>query len=145
MSALSRLLTWGVVTLAFASATFAEMETDAVQIGRFHEEALTDASVYSNLKELTTRFPARLAGSKNLEGAVVWAEQQLRDAGCDTVRLQPVDVPHWERGAAESFALLPAKEQTGSPEPLTGLALGWSESTPAEGLRASVIEVQSLD
>jgi len=112
---------------------------------RIHEEALERSPVYENLRQLTGTFPGRLAGSKSLEGAVGWAESLLREAGCDSVRLQPVTVPVWKRGSAEAFSV--HFEQNGSPAraDLAGLALGWSVATPADGLRAEVVEVTSLE
>ena len=123
-------------TAAAAPATPAAGET----VDRFFIEALAHGQAYDHLRDLTTRYPGRLAGSKSLEGAVRWGQAVLNGMGLDRVSTQDVSVPHWERGAPESVQLLTA---TG-PQPLTATALGSSPSTPAGGLTAEVVEVQSL-
>lgn len=99
--------------------------------------ALTTSPAYEQLRELTTKYPGRLSGSKNLAGAVLWGEVVLKATGATRTELQPVMVPHWERGAPESVQL--------RDQPLAALALGGSVPTPAGGLQAPVVELQSLD
>lgn len=126
------------------AATSLPAQTAADQIGKFYEEELAHSPAYENLRVLTTQFPGRIAGSTAYDGATRWAEQTLREMGCDDVRLQPVTVHRWERGAPESVTLIdPGAGSAGSS--LNAVALGWSVSTPQEGLRAPVVEVQGLD
>ncbi len=106
--------------------------------------ALTNGPAYEQLRELTTRFPGRLAGSKHLEGAVQWGESVLKATGVDRTELQPAMVPHWERGAPETVEISP-DYIAGKVPHLTAVALGGSVPTPAGGLRAPVIELHSLD
>lgn len=110
---------------------------------RFFTEALFHGQAYENLRTLVTRHPGRLSGSKNLADAVTWAESTLRALELDRVQLQPVKVPHWERGPTETVTLIgPAGEIT----PLSALALGGSVPTPGpSGLLAEVVEVKSLE
>jgi carboxypeptidase Q len=117
---------------------------DEKMLRAVYTAALTTSPAYEQLRELTTKFPGRLSGSKNLEGAVLWAKSVLGQTGCDRIELQPVMVPHWERGAAESVRLLPTILGGKAPH-LTAVALGGSVPTPAGGLRAPIIELQSLD
>jgi hypothetical protein len=63
----------------------------------------------------------------------------LEKQGVDRTELQPVMVPHWERGPAESVRI------AGSNLPLTAVALGGSVPTAPQGLTAGVIELHSLD
>jgi hypothetical protein len=114
--------------------------TTAETVDRFFIEALEHGQAYDHLRDLTTRYPGRLAGSKALDGAVRWGQQVLGTMGLDRVYTQDVGVPHWERGAPESVQLLTA----GGARPLTATALGNSPSTPAGGLTAEVVEVHSL-
>ncbi len=109
-------------------------------VNRIFAEALSHGEAYEQLRELTTSYPGRLAGSKSLEGAVEWSAQVLSGMGLANVRLQDAMVRHWERGAPESVRLLSAK----GPQPLAAAALGNSAATPEGGLTAEVIEVQSL-
>ncbi len=107
-----------------------------------YTSSLTSSPAYEQLRELTTRFPGRLSGSKNLEGAVQWARDILEQTGCDQVKLQPVLVPHWERGLAESVHYFSC--QFTGPASLAALALGGSVPILPGGLRAHVIELKSL-
>jgi carboxypeptidase Q len=107
--------------------------------------ALTTSPAYEQLRELTTRFSGRLSGSKNLEGAVQWAKATLDQTGADRTELQPVMVPHWERGAKESVVIVGPGGTRSQAQILTAVALGGSVPTPAGGLIAPVIELRSLD
>ena len=115
---------------------------DVAVVGRFFEESLARGQAYDRLHTLVTRYPGRLSGSKNLAGAIAWAESTLRELGVDRLELQPVKVPHWERGAPESVALLGAD---GTRTPLAALALGGTVATPPGGVAGEVVEVRSLD
>jgi carboxypeptidase Q len=116
---------------------------DEKMLRSIYDAALTTSPAYEQLRELTTKFPGRLAGSKHLEGAVQWGESILKASGADRTELQPAMVPHWERGAKESVRALSRKLPEATA--LTAVALGGSVPTPAGGLRARVIELQSLD
>jgi len=111
---------------------------DEKMLRALYTAALTNSPAYERLRELTVKFPGRLSGSKNLEGAVQWAHDLLRQQGADRTELQPVMVPHWERGAKESIRLAGGS-------PLTAVALGGSVPTPDGGLTAPVVELLSLD
>jgi hypothetical protein len=63
--------------------------------------------------------------------------------GLTNVRLEPCTVPRWERGEVEEL-LLCAGAGAAS-EALPVLALGGSVATPAEGIEAEVVEVQSFE
>ncbi len=104
---------------------------------RIYDAALVDSPAYAQLGELVTRFPGRLAGSANYDAAALWARDLLLKQGADRTELQPVTVPHWERGPAESVTL--------NGQPLAALALGGSVPTPEGGLTAPVVELHSLD
>ncbi|MBI2516053.1 MAG: M20/M25/M40 family metallo-hydrolase [Opitutae bacterium] len=120
-------------------------DPDAVMLRKLYDAALVDSPVYEQLRELTEKFPGRLAGSHNLEGAVQWTHALLEKQGADRTELQPVMVPHWERGPKESVSLLPPAGVKGEAVALTAVALGGSVPTPADGLRAGVVELRSLD
>jgi carboxypeptidase Q len=108
---------------------------------RIFAESLAHGTAYENLSALTSQHPGRLAGSKALEGAVIWGQKTLTALGVDRVFTQDVMVPHWERGAPESVRLLPSSGEATS---LAALALGNSIATPAAGITAEIIEVKSL-
>jgi len=95
------------------------------------------------LRVLTTRVGARLSGSRQAELAVQWGKETMDQSGLENVRLQPVTVPHWERGEREeAMIVLPAMLK---PMSLRVLALGGSIATPEQGIEGDLIEVKSLD
>ena len=124
-----------------AAAPASVPSPEEAMLQRFFSESLTHGAAYENLRALTTQHPGRLAGSKSLEGAVIWGQKALTALGLDRVYTQDVMVPHWERGAPESVSLLPS---TGAAVTLAAVALGNSIATPSAGITAEVIEVKSL-
>ncbi|MDI1318868.1 MAG: M20/M25/M40 family metallo-hydrolase [bacterium] len=115
----------------------AAVNPDAAMLRQLYDVELTTSPAHEQLRELVTKFPGRLSGSQNLKGAVQWAHALLQSQGADRTELQPVMVPHWERGAKESVRLAGGT-------PLTAVALGGSVPTPAGGLTAPVVELQAL-
>ena len=65
----------------------------------------------------------------------------MEDYGFDTVYLQEVMVPHWERGELEEAYFYNGKNKIN----LSILGAGGTVSTPKEGITAEVVEVSSLD
>jgi hypothetical protein len=66
----------------------------------------------------------------------------LEALGLDRVWLQPVMVPKWVRGTPE-FAYI--ETAPGETTPVNICALGGSIATPLQGLKAELVEVQSID
>jgi len=102
------------------------------------ETALREREGYEYLRELCEIGP-RLSGSDNSIKAINWAYEKMKSLGFDKVWLQPVMVPHWERGDVESCTILNLNRD------LSTLALGGSIATPVEGITAGVIEVKSFE
>ncbi|MES2695493.1 MAG: M28 family peptidase [Verrucomicrobiota bacterium] len=144
--AVLRRLAFAVVAACLALPAFvraADANADArATLRRFYDEALARGHAYENLRTLVTRHPGRLSGSKNLAGAVGWAETTLNGLGLDRVYKQDVMVPHWERGARENVIMLGT---AGEVSPLSAVALGGSVGTGEAPLVADVVEVKSLD
>lgn len=103
--------------------------------------ALRDRKGYEWLKELCEIGP-RLSGSENSLKAIQWAEKKMKQLGFDSVWLQPVMVPHWERGGKEFCGIY---NKNNLIKELNVLALGGSISTDENGISANVIEVKSFD
>ena len=78
----------------------------------------------------------------NAELAVNYTKSELEKIGLDRVWLQPVMVPKWIRGNPE-FAYI--ETAPGKTIPVNLCALGGSISTPLAGIKAHVLEVQSID
>jgi carboxypeptidase Q len=99
---------------------------------------LADSQAYETLAHLTDEIGPRLSGSHNAALAVQWTTERFRTWGI-AVRNEPVTVPHWVRGV-ETATLVSHHNQK-----LMLTALGGSVATPAKGLTADVIEVNSYD
>ena len=102
------------------------------------EKALSERKGYSFLRELCEIGP-RLSGSEKSMKAINWAFEKMKSLGFDKVWLQPVMVPHWERGETESCTILDLNKN------LAVLALGGSIATPVDGITANVFEVKTFD
>jgi len=102
------------------------------------ETALKEQKGYEYLRELCDIGP-RLSGSKNSMTAINWAFEKMKLLGFDNVWLQPVMVPHWERGDVQSCTILKPKKN------LSVLALGGSIATSEEGITAEVIELKNFN
>src|SRR5262245_8643536 len=64
-------------------------------------EGLKGSGAHGFLSELCTVAPHRLAGSDGAARAVEWGRDAMRRSGLENVRLEPCQVPHWERGETE--------------------------------------------
>jgi carboxypeptidase Q len=106
-------------------------------LDRLVSAATNSAVGYRRLAQLCDTFGPRLSGSTNLEAAIDWTLDQLRQDGFENVRGEPVRVPHWVRGA-ESAAIRHPRT-----EPLPVLGLGGTIATPPEGITAPVLVVSS--
>lgn len=95
---------------------------------------------YKNLKFLCKNIGPRLSGSENAQKAVEWGKKVMEQYHFDNVYLQPVMVPHWERGKVEkAIASVNGKNQN-----LKVKALGGSVGTNGTVIKAKVIEVHSF-
>ena len=102
------------------------------------ESCLTEQKGYSYLAELCEIGP-RLSGSENSIKAIEWAFEKMKQLKFDKVWLQPVMVPHWERGDIELCKIVDINKR------LSILALGGSIPTSPDGITAEVIEVKSFE
>lgn len=105
------------------------------------DPALKEGRAYALLSELTDTIGPRLAGSPGEKAAVQWALSRLKAAGVKAY-LEPVKVPHWERGEERGEVLASPRHRA---HPLSLLALGGSVPTPRGGLTAEVVEVGSFE
>jgi hypothetical protein len=134
-------LVLGFLTLGFGLGRAQEFKpTDADAVREIYDRALVNGAAYENLRRLCKEAPARLSGSENAEKAVHLTAQMLKEAGADTVWLQPVMVPAWERGETEALLKSPGHQR-----PLEAVALGGSVGTNGEWLEAEVIEFAGIE
>jgi len=141
-------MTWRIPTLFFtllaAGAGYAADSPNLADryrpvAGKLNDAALADTEGYNRLAWLCDRIGSRLSGSPALEKAIAWSAEQMRAAGLANVRVIPVKVPHWERGAESGRILAPLDK------PLHMLGLGMSVGTPPGGITADVVAVSSFD
>ncbi len=102
------------------------------------DTALADAHSLDRLEFLCDRIGNRLSGSPSLDQAVAWAAQEMKSAGLQNVRTQPVTVPHWVRGLESAAMLTPLSRN------LPILGLGNSVGTVSEGITAPVVAVSNF-
>ena len=117
-----------------------DQETSDV-ITAFYGDALEFKESYELLRSLSKDVGQRLSGSEGAKKAVLWSKEVMENYGFDTVYLQEVMVPHWERGKVEEAYFYSEKEKVN----LSILGAGGTVSTPKEGITAGVVEVASLD
>jgi len=102
------------------------------------EREVASTRAYDTLEVLTDNIGQRLSGSANAAAAVRWATDRFEQWGI-SVTNEKVMVPHWVRGA-EYGRLVSHRDQQ-----IILTALGGSVATPAKGITADVIEVNSYD
>ena len=118
-------------------------EKDVLFVKEIYNRTLTESSCYDWLRYLTKEIGGRLAGSPESMAAVFYTKQVMDTLGLDRTELQDCEVPHWTRGIKEEVRIVNSASY--GTEELDALALGNTIGTGMEGLKAEVIEVQSLD
>ncbi|MFY7665056.1 M28 family peptidase [Flavobacterium sp.] len=130
-----------ILFLFIAVSFSAKAQTDAEMLAEIHKTALTKGKSYVWLEHLCNKIGSRLSGSANAEKAVQYTYEQLRLLELDSVYLQEILVPKWERGAPEEAYYKAGNKKVKVPI----CALGMSVATPKNGLTAQVVEVQSIE
>jgi carboxypeptidase Q len=93
---------------------------------------------YDIVEGLTTEVGQRLAGTEAEARARDWAVLKLKSLGFSNVRIEPYDMPVWERGLETAEVTAPF------PQKLVLTALGYSGATPDAGITGPVIGFPSL-
>lgn len=115
---------------------------DDKMLRSIYDSALTESEAYENLRVLCKDIGPRLSGSEEADSAVVWGQRVLEKLNLDTVYLQEITVPHWERGRKERAYFYNEKGKN----MLDVCALGGSVATGMnQFIKGDVIEVHSLD
>jgi carboxypeptidase Q len=122
-----------VITTSILSLSLFSQEAEKT-VRSIFDEALTDRTAYNQLKYICKNTKGRIPGSPAAAEAVEYTSQALIKAGADSVWLQKVPVPHWERG----FEKCRVVSVTMGSEDLTIAALGLSVGTSPEGLISKV-------
>jgi carboxypeptidase Q len=106
---------------------------------RIIQEATGNQFAWNRLAELTDTYGNRLSGSENLNRAIAWAVETMKNDGFDNVHTEKVMVPRWVRGV-ESATIIDPPEH-----PMAMLGLGNSAGTPPAGIEADVLVVKTFD
>lgn len=92
---------------------------------------------------LTNNIGPRLSGSLQAQRAVDYVADEMKRLGLD-VRLQKVMVPHWIRGAETGELTDFPGMARGTTQKIVLTALGGSVATPASGITAEVVVVNTF-
>ncbi len=128
-----------LLTLLLIATLGISAQEDSIMIRKFFDEEMMNGDAYKNLYTLCKTYPHRLSGSKGLEGAIIHSYALMHEYGFDTVYLQKVMVPHWERGSGANIKGL----RNGSQWQMDGCALGGSIATPQSGIQAPMEIIRS--
>ena len=126
----------------FLSLFSVSAQSDEEVIRTIYDQSLSNGKSYEWLDYLSNEIGGRLSGSLNAEKAVAYTKEELDKLGLDKVWLQPVMVPKWTRGVPE-YAFI--ESTPGNTTQVNICALGGSIATPDSGLKANVIEVQTIE
>ncbi|MDC3345789.1 M28 family peptidase [Schleiferiaceae bacterium] len=119
----------------------AQVDADkAALIKSIYTEALGGQQGYEWLKYMCEEIGPRPSGSEAANEAARWAMREMLNAGADTAWLQEVEVPKWYRG--EEWCTM---SMGGRDVNLPATALGGSVPTPANGITAEVVVVNSFE
>lgn len=93
---------------------------------------------------LSNNIGPRLTGSPQAARAVEYVAEQMRKLGLD-VQLQELKVPHWVRGEERGELVEFEGMAKNSTQKIVLTALGGSVATPADGLTAEIVVVESFE
>ncbi|MAC86619.1 MAG: peptidase M28 family protein [Gammaproteobacteria bacterium] len=131
-----------IISITFSCQTTEPYDQETADvINTFYGDALGDRESYELLRSLSKDVGQRLSGSEGAKKAVLWSKEVMENYGFDSVFLQEVMVPHWERGDYEECYYY----ENGEKINLSILGAGGTVSTPVGGVTAEVVEVRSLD
>jgi Zn-dependent M28 family amino/carboxypeptidase len=114
------------------------------QLSAIKAAALNDDYAYRQVAHLTENIGPRPSGSPQAHAAAEYVAAELRQLGLE-VRLQPVAVTHWIRGAETATLVEYPGMVPGTTQKIVLTALGGSSSTPPDGLTADVVTVNTFD
>jgi Zn-dependent M28 family amino/carboxypeptidase len=114
------------------------------QLGAIKAAALSDDYAYKQVAHLTENIGPRPSGSLQAKAAVEYVAAELRQLGLE-VHLEAVQVPHWVRGAETAQLVEYPGQAPDTTQKVVLTALGGSTATPADGLVADVVVVNTFD
>lgn len=121
------------------SISWGQYHEDSLQFRKISDEIMNQGIGYDILRDLCKSIGHRLSGTEAYEDAVKWGAKMLKEAGADSVWLQPVEIPVWERGK-ESLKI---RIGNGKWEEISMLTLGNTEGTNGKNLEAELLVVNN--
>ena len=137
-----------LISIGFISCTI--QDSSSAQLGKIAkkyqkngnlliDKAMADSQGYDRLGEMLDTFGPRFTGSSNLEKALKWIIDEMKEDGLDNVHGEEVMVPKWIRGKESAQMTAPWKKD------LAILGLGGSVGTGSRGISGEVFVVNSFD
>jgi Zn-dependent M28 family amino/carboxypeptidase len=103
-------------------------------------EGAMDSHAFEYLTELSDEVGARVTGTPSGQRSIDWGLAKMNAIGLQNVHTEKWSMwKGWTRGKAEAELLAPIRH------PLTIDAMGWTGSTPANGVEAEVITANLFD
>lgn len=124
---------------------------DSALIKEISDEILTNRKAYENLRYLTKKIGARLAGSPGMVKSEQWGLKLMQESGADKAWMQECMVPHWVRGGKDEATATYTEPAAGIKKMniktkfLDIAALGNSVGSGKNGLTEDVIQINSFD
>lgn len=134
---------WGFLSAVLAFGTYniqAQTQEQQAFVSELGAEIMQSRAAYNDLRVLCKTIGHRLSGSEQSLKAIQWAQDVLKNAGADTVWLQKVIVPVWERGSESLHFVVDGKRRK-----VELLSLGNTTGTDGKVLKAEIIEFPTLD
>ena len=118
----------------------AEADTTKPGLVKIAGNATMDSPAFQYLTELSDDIGARLTGSSQGQKGIDWGLAKMKSIGLENVRAEKYSVwKGWTRGTAEASILSP------TPRKLTVAAMGWTGSTPPNGVDADLAPASVFD
>jgi len=95
--------------------------------------------IWSHLAYFTDKFGSRMTGTASLEESIDYMLKVLESYNLDNIHGERILAPHWNRGNESAYLISPRYKK------LNMLGLGYSVGTPADGITADVLVVQSFE
>ncbi|MGH9744709.1 MAG: M20/M25/M40 family metallo-hydrolase [Candidatus Acidiferrales bacterium] len=123
--------------VVWAPETISNME-------KLRDAALASDYAWRQVAHLSENIGPRLSGSAQAEQAVQYVVDELRRLGME-VTLEKIMVPRWVRGEERAELTAFPGQAPNTTQKIVLTALGSSPATPAEGITAEVVVVNSFD
>jgi carboxypeptidase Q len=114
------------------------------ELKQLQQAALASDYALRQTAYLCNNIGPRLSGSPQAQRAVEYVAEEMRKLGLE-VKLEKLMVPHWVRGVETGELTQFPGMARGTTQKIVLTALGGSVATPADGLLAPVVVVNSFD